>query len=339
MMKTMPQLRAEQIARTRAAVRAARAGDGPIVVGPWLGEVGFELLYWIPFLRWALADVPIQRERLIVVSRGGCASWYADLADTYVELFDYLSPDELRILNRERIGEQAAAGPEFGLRRGQMTAKQYGVTRAEQEIVRRVGLAGAGQIHPSIMFSLFRLYWRKRIRDLYARCARPRQMPTPAGATPSLDVPYIAVKFYTSNACVDRTATADTVRRLVDRIADVRHVIVLDSGDRYDDHGAFPLSGRNITRLRTTDDPARNLALQTAVIAHASAFVGTYGGFAYLAPLLGVPTTALYAERTFRDDHYQVIADLCRRWRVRFDVAHLDVGLAQVARGRWTHAA
>ena len=31
--------------------RAAR-GSAPIVVGPWLSEVGYEVLYWIPFLRW-----------------------------------------------------------------------------------------------------------------------------------------------------------------------------------------------------------------------------------------------------------------------------------------------
>ncbi len=29
----------------------------PIVIGPWVGEVGYELLYWIPFLNWALKAV------------------------------------------------------------------------------------------------------------------------------------------------------------------------------------------------------------------------------------------------------------------------------------------
>ena len=28
----------------------------PIVIGPWVGEVGYELLYWIPFLNWALKE-------------------------------------------------------------------------------------------------------------------------------------------------------------------------------------------------------------------------------------------------------------------------------------------
>ena len=38
--------------------------------------------------------------------------------------------------------------------------------------------------------------------------------------------------------------------------------------------------------------PENNLAIQTEVIRHADAFVGTYGGFSYLAPLSGVNTIA-----------------------------------------------
>jgi hypothetical protein len=39
-----------------------------------------------------------------------------------------------------------------------------------------------------------------------------------------------------------------------------------------------------------------NLALQTALVSGASAFVGTYGGFSYLAPFVGVHATAYYAD-------------------------------------------
>jgi hypothetical protein len=41
--------------------------------------------------------------------------------------------------------------------------------------------------------------------------------------------------------------------------------------------------------------PARNLELQSAVVAGARRFVGTYGGFAYLAPFHGVPSTSYYS--------------------------------------------
>src|SRR5262245_4970828 len=51
----------------------ARLADGsaPIVAGPWLAEVGYEVLYWIPFLRWFQDAFAVRQERLIVLSRGG----------------------------------------------------------------------------------------------------------------------------------------------------------------------------------------------------------------------------------------------------------------------------
>jgi hypothetical protein len=49
--------------------------------------------------------------------------------------------------------------------------------------------------------------------------------------------------------------------------------------------------------------PERNLAVQTAVIGRARAFVGTYGGYSYLAPLCGVPSLAFYSARTYKTQH------------------------------------
>jgi hypothetical protein len=58
--------------------------------------------------------------------------------------------------------------------------------------------------------------------------------------------------------------------------------------------------------------PSRNLAVQTAVIARAKAFVGTYGGYSYLAPLCGVNSLALYSESTFKTQHLQVAQHIFR---------------------------
>ena len=52
------------------------SGSGQILVGPWISEVGYEVLYWVPFLRWVSAAYRIPPERFIVMSRGGTASWY-----------------------------------------------------------------------------------------------------------------------------------------------------------------------------------------------------------------------------------------------------------------------
>ena len=43
--------------------------------------------------------------------------------------------------------------------------------------------------------------------------------------------------------------------------------------------------------------PRDNLAVQAALVAGASAFVGTYGGFSYLAPFLGVPRHGVLLQR------------------------------------------
>src|SRR5665648_81960 len=52
-----------------ASFTAAAEDTRPIVVGPWLMEIGFELLYWIPYLRAQLARLGIPKERVIAVSR------------------------------------------------------------------------------------------------------------------------------------------------------------------------------------------------------------------------------------------------------------------------------
>src|SRR4051812_7360409 len=63
------------------------AGDGRIVVGPFTGEVGFELLYWIPLVRWAVREFPGLDGRLAVVSRGGVAHWWQSfLPVDYVDI-------------------------------------------------------------------------------------------------------------------------------------------------------------------------------------------------------------------------------------------------------------
>src|SRR5690242_8075598 len=62
--------------RVEREIAAVARGRGPIIAGPWLSEVGFEVLYWIPFLRWFEDRYRVDRERVIAVSRGGVAGWY-----------------------------------------------------------------------------------------------------------------------------------------------------------------------------------------------------------------------------------------------------------------------
>jgi len=336
-MKSVQEIRNTAIDTVLTHLRSLAKSGQPIVIGPWLGEIGFELLYWIPFLRWAQRSVGLTPDQLTVVSRGGCQSWYSDITPHYIELYDHYTQAELRHGNDLRILEQGYAGRLLGCRRGFRSAKQHAVFTFDREILARVA-PDAQVLHPSLMYTLFRWYWRSRVPDLYERCAIVRRMTAPAAAV-SLPESYIAVKFYSSQACEATGAYRRHVNRIMTLLVDTAPVVVLDSGADYDEHCSFPIEHAQV--LRPVLEPRTNLATQTAIIAGATSFVGTYGGFAYLAPLLGVPTTAFYTARNFRDDHYALASRIFAKKRVRFVVRHLEDGATALRRDwkAWTHAA
>jgi ADP-heptose:LPS heptosyltransferase len=88
----------------------------------------------------------------------------------------------------------------------------------------------------------------------------------------------------------------------------VSDVVVLNTGQQYDDHADFAAVRRD--RLHTVDHlmrPETNLEVQTRIIGNARAFIGTYGGFSYLAPFYGTDTVAFFSHATaFRFDHLEV---------------------------------
>ena len=67
-------------------LRAAGAHDRAVLLGPFVGEIGYELEYWIPFLRRELRRHGIEREQATVLTRGGAALWYRDFAAHAVDV-------------------------------------------------------------------------------------------------------------------------------------------------------------------------------------------------------------------------------------------------------------
>jgi hypothetical protein len=128
------------------------AGRDPIVAGPWLTEVGYEVLYWIPFLRWFQDAFGITRDRLVVVSRGGMEAAYREIAASYVDIFDVMTPAELAARNAERRSSGESGGQ-----------KQSSASSLDDELLAaarsRLGLSTAAVCHPSLMFRLFRNVW------------------------------------------------------------------------------------------------------------------------------------------------------------------------------------
>jgi hypothetical protein len=90
------------------------------------------------------------------------------------------------------------------------------------------------------------------------------------------------------------------------RLAETTDVVMLDTGLTLDDHEDYTFeAAARVHSVRTALRAADNLAVQTAVIARAKSFVGTCGSVAWLAPLLGIDTTAIFSDPRFLHGHLQ----------------------------------
>jgi hypothetical protein len=264
------------------------AGRDTIVVGPWLGEVGFELLYWVPFLRWFAETFHVAPERLLIVSRGGTASWYRPFASGYRDIFDSLTPEEFRERHDERVvanGEQ----------------KQTRVLAFERQLLRELAkdVHSRSMLHPSTMYGLFNPFWWGHVQEEWVhRFTKYQRLASEdvGAAFRRPDAPYTAVKFYFNDCFPDTRENRAFARRRLQQLAERGPVVSLATGLRLDDHASDEPAAIDVSLLPPDMHPRENLALQTAVVAGASAFVGTYGGFSYLAPFLGVRSTAYFAD-------------------------------------------
>ena len=263
--------------------------DRSIVVGPWTGEVGFELLYWVPFVRWAITTYGIAPERVVVISRGGVRSWYEGLGHRYEETFDHVSIDEYR-----GATERAK--------------KQRHVGAFDAEVLDRVSkalrLERPALLHPGMMYRLFMPFWKDiataaRVEAFthHSRLTAPRE-----AVEDQLPKEYVAARFYFSDCFPDTPANRALVTSTLDTVGRHLPVVVLSTPFAVDEHRDAPDHGQAL-RVDRQLTPERNLAVQSAVIARARGFVGTYGGYSYLAPYLGVPSVALFSQRTFKAHH------------------------------------
>ncbi|HXD18245.1 MAG TPA: hypothetical protein VN654_14610 [Vicinamibacterales bacterium] len=286
-------LRRDYEAKLYKALDATAKGSGPIIAGPWTGEVGFELLYWIPFVRWFHSRWQVDGRRFVIVSRGGAGRWYGIEGARTIDILSLVPPEVFR----------ARTDP--------VEHKQRALAPFERDLADRVAqsLAPAepALLHPESMYRLFAPFWRDEegfgVVDRFT--IHRRLPPADAGIIP-LPADYVAVRFYFSNALPDTSDNREAIRAIVCALARQTAVVMLNPGVRVDDHDDIDLPAMANVWSLPPAAPEDNLAMQSAVIGRARGFVGTYGGFSYLAPFHGVPSIAFYSQPTFRLQHLQV---------------------------------
>ncbi len=277
------------------------AGDRPILVGPWTGELGFELLYWIPFVAWLRSQWNVPAERLLVISRGGVGAWYGVDAGAYTDIFSLMPPERFRAAVADAKRKQRHQSP------------------LDDEIVAAVrqarGLTASEWLHPGVMYRLFAPFWSDEAG--YARIdrfTRYRGIAPPSEAASGDDADeasirplpseYVAVRFYFSECFPDTPGNRTFARSVVLSLAERHPVVLLNPGFSVDEHEDWTAAaGGRVHTLADRLPPERNLAIQAAVIRGARAFVGTYGGYSYLAPMCRVPALAFHSRPMFKRHH------------------------------------
>jgi hypothetical protein len=240
-----------------------------------------------------MAAYRIPEHRLIVMSRGGTQSWYEGISSRYVEVFDYVTAEEL--------SDRLSAG----------ALKQRDISDFDRDLVEQVSGAlglddGVSVLHPSLMFRWFAPFWSgKETLGFVERHTRYAKVAAPEITVPlRLPAEYVAVKFYGARSLPDQPSVRAQLRAFVEGLSEWLPVVQLDTGLRLDDHSDYDLRVNDrVVSLSGRLDARTNLAIQTRVMSGATMYFGTCGGLAWLAPLLGVPTVPLLADASFLHAH------------------------------------
>ncbi len=271
-----------------------KGGDRLMVAGPWLGDLWTELFVWIPFLEWVKRSLALSDEEFLAVSRGGMGSWYRSVCRRYIDVFELLEPSPLgREIER--------------LRRSGGAYWQAWKSPIEGEIAARLKQAHKSRplefLPPRAMFRTFRtLLENEKSRPLAPLLLRSMAERRDVRRPPTPDVPaglpsvYVAVRLSFCDIFPDTPENRRIAAEVVRSVASRTDVVLLESTE--EGEGTNNVGEDVVGRVHRLDpDPATALGRRAAVVAGAAAFVGTYGGFAHLATLHGVPSIGLYSER------------------------------------------
>jgi hypothetical protein len=274
---------AERLARSKA----------PILLGPWRSEVGFEVLYWIPFLNAFRKRYQINDNRLITIGRGGSAAWYRTAGAG--DLYEHAPLEMMRTI---ATNQALTSG----------SIKQLGHEGWEQPVcqlaAKSIGLQQYHVVSPWWMYQLLAPFWegREAVGWLDQWLLHQSHIQAP-GLNPQirkqLPEKYLAMRWYVRPTWPLKEDIVLWTRKLVESAAAHLPVVLIDSGFHADDHADVNLGPmRNVLNLKDIAPQAHtdNLAIQSAVISQAQGYVGTYGGMSQLAMRMGIPTLALYSE-------------------------------------------
>lgn len=280
----------------RKAERSVRRGlttlkkdrQTTIVAGPWLYGRSHELLYWIPFLRWATQAYHLEPSRLVAVSSGGVQSWYQRFADRYVDLLDVIpdSDDEGGPSERSLFGPSAYPTGE--------SWEQIVAQRLRDESNDHVTFLTpelAQHTFGRVQAGLAPMRHYERFTDV----RRLRPLPNPALEL-LLPESFVAVQFEFAPWFPDTRNNREAMTRVLDQLRGQLPLVLLNP------HAADE-SVRSVVResssagafLLEDADPAHAVGADAFVLSQSRGFMGSYGSACQIAVAHGVPCVGVYS--------------------------------------------
>lgn len=263
-----------QLALLRNRVELSR-GDIPLWFGPFLGEIGYELLYWRGFVNSVRSELGLSHDQVAVISRGGVAGWYGVVEKNYSDLYQLIGESNLAKIQtdvypvRFESEHQAIVKAVKGNRRFWVHPRLMHQAIAEFKT------------DPSTLPKIAKIISHSPIREQDMLRSDSNLRRIWEKLQESLPSRYIAVKIYAGSNLNDPSfgGTIEDALRIISREIPV---VALSNTETTSSHSDWGISLQEVLKPMIDVPKSLNLGVQTLLIGKSQAFWGTYGGFSYL---------------------------------------------------------
>lgn len=293
-----------------------------VLFGPWTSEIGFELLYWIPYLK---KNFKLENKKIIIISRGGVENWYKfSNYYKYFNLLDLVSSSEIK--------------NHFDIKKSIGGQKQFFLEDFDKKIIQKVKeklkINSIEVIHPKEMYNFFKPYWS----GLYSygfRTIVEKEMKFNELDKIDLKVKnFVACKIYSSsilNIDQNKEIYSQKIKIILNEILKKFNIIFLNF-ETDDDHQVINFDGLNTNEnkffffkdLVKNLDIQNNLKIQSTIVSQSEFFLGTYGGFAYLPAYYNKHSVGLWNDNSKLIYRHQSAFEAFQQTKDKMDILNLN---------------